>query len=763
MNNLKYLAEQLAINYYNASVVPDNSQVLEDKDSLPDKDKIFSSTKENDNLYFSRNIVIIGAGASKSAYKFSLTANELINKVFVDGEIGEFLQKQSNWEKFLNEFNKVHNVHLTQRKIYDPEYLKEQLDKLTFEQAMGMFCSLLGNNRINEIIKNAIDEFGINKFIPCFLYEALAHLFNHRYIDVIVNMNFDEALDNSIEDEMGASTYYKIIEEEDVIPINLMMDDKRLRVPIYIKPHGVIKKANTYKYTTESYIQNSERVIELAKQLFNGDVGNSRGKIKKSNIIFLGYSLGDIDILNLLFEQFKETLNDRKIEYFIFDLKPESVKVELVKKFDDWITKSGGVDTATKEKLKNDFKRTVENSYCFECASSNYNEPENLTSNELSGYLAKLYKLIQGEFKNPFKPRDLSRHELLTKFFPRNKLAEELYYISLKPEMFFLKRAKFHCLYDFIKFKGKVPIEVLTKDRAGIYYGLYLRTLSEKGHDNLMGRQNLIGFLNRITNDKSDFALNHSYIYCQKFYDGDEEDRYINISINKMIEVSYPSFQEAEEDDFKKEIKKTLKEKVLNKKANEINPVYLDKEHARFYPFRFENIIDTNLELTWKFYHFAIKRIRDWKTLIIVDENAKPLYNFYKYPSLNCLDSVINEPSKKIILIHSVLPSEFNGKDIDEKTPVNTIKILKKCFGKGKNKATLITRREFDERKVHKMALFIGYDDIPKFGIYYLQLGSKVRINPVYFSFDDSYNHIKVSEENLNMLYEICKYNGYLE
>ena len=41
------------------------------------------------------------------------------------------------------------------------------------------------------------------RYYPGLAYEILAHLMKHGFIDAIINFNFDEVLDQAIEDELG--------------------------------------------------------------------------------------------------------------------------------------------------------------------------------------------------------------------------------------------------------------------------------------------------------------------------------------------------------------------------------------------------------------------------------------------------------------------------------------------------------------------------------------------------------------------------------
>ncbi|MBK7939692.1 MAG: hypothetical protein IPJ82_22550 [Lewinellaceae bacterium] len=63
-------------------------------------------------------------------------------------------------------------------------------------------------------VRKALQEMFNVRYAPCLFYEIAAHLFKHRFFDVIINFNFDELLDQSIREEMGVADY-KIISDGD--------------------------------------------------------------------------------------------------------------------------------------------------------------------------------------------------------------------------------------------------------------------------------------------------------------------------------------------------------------------------------------------------------------------------------------------------------------------------------------------------------------------------------------------------------------------
>ena len=63
-------------------------------------------------------------------------------------------------------------------------------------------------------------------------YELLAHLLKHRFLDAIVSFNFDELLDQSLDDELGTTGYCKLVSDRDAVGTVTDPDDSNY-LPVY--------------------------------------------------------------------------------------------------------------------------------------------------------------------------------------------------------------------------------------------------------------------------------------------------------------------------------------------------------------------------------------------------------------------------------------------------------------------------------------------------------------------------------------------------
>ncbi len=101
-------------------------------------------------------------------------------------------------------------------------------------------------------------------------YELLAHLLKHRFIDAIISFNFDELLDQSLADELGASEYETIVSERDCVDV-VSDPDAPSYVPMYIKMHGTASEQDSLRFTRESYYTIPNRIIEIIAGLLHAD------------------------------------------------------------------------------------------------------------------------------------------------------------------------------------------------------------------------------------------------------------------------------------------------------------------------------------------------------------------------------------------------------------------------------------------------------------------------------------------------------------
>ncbi|WCB92107.1 hypothetical protein DSM104299_00792 [Baekduia alba] len=121
-------------------------------------------------------------------------------------------------------------------------------------------------------------------------YELLAHLLKHRFLDAIVSFNFDELLDQSLDDELDPDEYTAVVSERDCAAAPPLPDAPNY-VPLYIKLHGTASEPASLRFTRDAYFALPPRVVGLVRDLLHTD---------DCIILNLGFGLGSFDFQRLL-------------------------------------------------------------------------------------------------------------------------------------------------------------------------------------------------------------------------------------------------------------------------------------------------------------------------------------------------------------------------------------------------------------------------------------------------------------------------------
>lgn len=99
---------------------------------------------------------------------------------------------------------------------------RERLERITavdpseFEAQLSALGQTLGGDRR---VRSAISELYRVRHPTIHTYELIAHLLKHRFLDAVINMNFDELLDQSLDDEVGVGEYHRIVSDRDCVEV----------------------------------------------------------------------------------------------------------------------------------------------------------------------------------------------------------------------------------------------------------------------------------------------------------------------------------------------------------------------------------------------------------------------------------------------------------------------------------------------------------------------------------------------------------------
>lgn len=300
---LEELAKKLALNLVDISTEftkqnKPHLAVLKDQE-------LKSELKTNPNRPRERFIVVTGAGASHSATG---------GKMMLADQAAEHIRSTltSDADKLLQQL--VNEEIKRQKYVY-------RASTETFEATLLAYSKF----KKEELLK-ILKEICGDRHLPSFGYEILAHMLKHRIVDGIINFNYDEVLENAIEDELPEKNYSYIFsdghcpnEYED------LLIGKRLKQPIVIKPHGTISHTSSLRFIGESVFTMVPEIRDIIYKLFAGPVkkSNPNSNIQDYiplNLIIIGFGMNSPEFNGIIKEYFKE-FPDRTIKFWIFDHK----------------------------------------------------------------------------------------------------------------------------------------------------------------------------------------------------------------------------------------------------------------------------------------------------------------------------------------------------------------------------------------------------------------------------------------------------------
>jgi hypothetical protein len=181
-----------------------------------------------------------------------------------------------------------------------------------FERALAALAQEHGDARVREEL---VRMYG-NRYRPHLSFEIIAHLFKHRFIDAIINFNLDELLDEAIEGEMGTAEYQRVYFEGQCRGLDPLLVDSRLKVPLYIKPHGTVSYPSSIRFLPDPASPLPDPMHQLIASIIGGHwIDDPRERPHEYrpyhvNLITLGFAMNSVHLLSILRDVAGEAGND---------------------------------------------------------------------------------------------------------------------------------------------------------------------------------------------------------------------------------------------------------------------------------------------------------------------------------------------------------------------------------------------------------------------------------------------------------------------
>ncbi len=253
MSDLTDLADQLLIRHLRVSIPADDVRLQLGKAHRPEpllERKL-------------RCVAVVGAGASAALFARGVALADELE------------------EKFSSPNDKEREAELFRlQRVY-------KLDPAEFETRLA---ALGRTPEITQHIRQTIaDRYGYRH--PTILgYELLAHLLKHRFLDAIISFNFDELLDQSLDDELGVDGYHRLVSDRDCACAVENPDDPDY-LPLYVKLHGTASEPDSLRFTQEAYYALPRKMTDVVETLFEGD---------RCVILNVGFGMSGLDLHRLL-------------------------------------------------------------------------------------------------------------------------------------------------------------------------------------------------------------------------------------------------------------------------------------------------------------------------------------------------------------------------------------------------------------------------------------------------------------------------------
>jgi hypothetical protein len=428
-----------------------------------------SMLKEEDSLFPPKVVIVVGAGASNDACKLPTGAQGA--QVLKDA----FKRRVGISDELINE--EIHRITV--------EYRLDQGDFEAVLLALSKFDQAAVLDRLKAIYNH--------RHYPSLTYEVLAHWLKHRFIDAIVNFNFDELLDQAINDEIGQGGYYRVISDGDC-PGNLdhwLDKHERFKFPLYIKPHGTASHKSTMRFTRTSYSLLPADLVGLLMKLFDGNV----------EILIIGHAMQSVEFNDILGTG---TERGNGLKFYALGLQKPEFRI---------------------------------------AGSSGWSKCE-FWNTQLMGGVGECIHLIsrhvEESFKTGFVPRSIHRHLLIDQLFHRD--------VEIRNNE--VRKERFRYLQDRVyveialavsKAKGFINLEHLARGRAGQYF----REMAEAA-DKLENRPEPISMLDMCRNLGLDnFGYSNDTVCLRTC--GDRDNRLqrpilrkeeFEIAANKLVEAT---------------------------------------------------------------------------------------------------------------------------------------------------------------------------------------------------------------------------------
>jgi hypothetical protein len=401
----KLLVRHLQASFPRRETVPD---WLPDGQWLPPDSRYARAAKSR-----LRTVAVIGAGATRPVLKLG---EELADEL--ESDLG--VENDPDYRAELIRLERVYGFRQDQ-----------------FETRLVAMGRNPGDQR--KVRDRIADRYGI-RHPSLVVYELIAHLLKHRFLDAVVSFNFDELLDQSLDDELGRSEYVRVVSESDCRLLEHDPDDPDY-LPLYVKMHGTASEPETLRFTRESYYWTPKPIINAVEQLLDTD---------NLVLVNVGCRLASFDFQYLLREPRDVTL---------FHMDPKKLDRRVVRQITD-------------------YRKAAAQHAKVDVVPCGEGIPKD------ASFLPKAFDRLMEELESQAKSgkagpvhwRSIGRHQVVAELLDRSRLQSKRHHYV----QYLRQRAILEVAFATAKGRGVVSATSLVDERCGRYYDLYATAAKPK-------------------------------------------------------------------------------------------------------------------------------------------------------------------------------------------------------------------------------------------------------------------------------------------
>lgn len=601
---LDILAKDLAENYLDSSLSLEDSTKPGLRSGVFTQEMLSSSRNYAKNPFLpSRNILVLGSGASAAAFgesHFPLVSKairEVERVLATEGASPEFVERRLDEE--------------SKRVATFYGYEGARTD---FETQLGILSGIFSPEAVADALSGLYSE----RYAPHMIFELIAHLLKHRFIDAVINFNFDELLDVAVNEEIGESHFHNIISDGHCQPLSEIMIRGRLKIPLYIKPHGTVSHKSTMRFTKDQYFRLPTAMYTFMRDIVAGHHREQADRHEgyrpyRTNIISVGFGMGSLDLLGMLKQAVKDEGAEQN-DFAVFHLNVGS-----------W----GSAENAEKMRKGTDVARQY---------FMNIDQFDGI-----EGALRTLWGKAESCFSRLYRPRGIARHEIIHQIFHKASApGKSGFRVPARSDAaYFFARVCTEVVIALAKGNGRLDLSHAVSDRVGTYFDRLSRSNQFSARSMLSVMDELGGkaYLRWTGSAQNILTVRDAHLWNSP----GEASEMLATSLWNRLSRCLRSIGDPDLEERVREIESWGDDDprhpinglriLVDSDAQDIKPRF---SHNHFLLFRrpdVDQVLHTNLSVTINFVKMVTEV--EWDLMLTISENGKILQKFKDHRDAN--------------------------------------------------------------------------------------------------------------------------------